>query len=95
MDEPGFKAIERGEQRGFGPRAVLVCGFSQAEADALRLFLDQIGIADARLSLVSEAMLAMNLGQALQAEQGQDAIAMDKLPRVLIFSGLSGGEATP
>jgi hypothetical protein len=80
------------EQR-FGPDAVLLSGFLNSEAGAIRSLLDELGASFVRTVVVEESMLGWSLGQALQAKQdGQRVQPALGAPRILVISGMSAQE---
>lgn len=89
MTEGKFTKLENGDDAGFGPESILVCGFPEQASPSLGSLLKSICAEQHRVQLCSKAMLAQNLGQALLTEDPDEPAAPDQLPRVMILSGLS------
>lgn len=85
-----FKKMEATDQRMFGPRALLLSGFDEAERGHVELML-LASIADLPLiwvnSLVGgQTLLKLSEGGCLAEEPGSD------LPRAVVFSGVTERE---
>jgi len=92
MSDGTFKRIEQEEGERFGTPAVLLCGYSQAEADAIVGLMERIDCGDHRVLLCTEKMLEQTLGHALETIEQTEPVAQDKLPRAMVLSGFSGAQ---
>lgn len=88
MTEDTFRELGDGSRSIPGPSAVLLCGFVVAEAMEVRALLDRAGIQTDRVILCSEGMLRKSLREALEAPGSEEPVPPDRLPRVMIFSGM-------
>jgi len=95
MSDAKFQAIKRDDKQRFGTRAILLCGYSREELKTVRQLLQNIGVQDVRVLMISEELLGMTLGRALETVEQQRADSdelVQRLPRILLFSGLTGQE---
>jgi len=84
-----FKPIDASNEQRFGETAILLCGFAAQELKPIRDLLDALGIVDVKIIPCTEGMLAQTVGEALSdPAQGLPA-PPEKLPRVMILSGLT------
>jgi len=90
MSEGTFREIDREGERGFGPAAVLLCGFAGDEARRVSELLRTAGAPEHRVILCTEAMVQRTLGEVLETPDDSAPLPPEKLPRVMILSGLSG-----
>ena len=86
-DEQGL-----GEERRFGPEAVLLAGWTAAEAGVIRALLDEMGAEFVRTVICDESCWAMTLGAALLTNQTKAVVPKSGLPRVAVLSGMSTEE---
>jgi len=92
MSDGTFHAIDRGREQTFGPRAILICGYDAGAAPALSDLLQRIGADGCALRFACVSVLTMPLEKALSAQSEEPPIEADKLPRVMVLSGMTGGE---
>lgn len=92
MTENTFRELGGGERRIPGPRAVLLCGFSASEAEEVRALLDKAQTGTERLVLCSEGMLRRPLREVLEASVEEDPVLPERLPRVVLLSGMTEGQ---
>jgi len=88
MTEDSFRSIDEDRAGPLGPCAVLLCGFAAEEAVELAPWLDQAQAPGHRLVFCAEAMLGRTLGEALSREAAGPPLPREKLPRVIILSGM-------
>ncbi len=84
-----FRELGGGDRRIPGPSAVLLCGFSVAEAEQVRTALDKAQTGTERLILCTEGMLQKLLAEALEAPVEEEPVPPDRLPRVIVLSGMT------
>lgn len=92
MSESTFHGIAIDGKRGYGPRATLLTGFATEEIEPLRDLLDQAGAGDVRMLLCTQGMLNCGLSDALRNPVSELPLPPDKLPRVMVLSGMGGEE---
>ena len=92
MSQGEFKRIDQDEGAPLGPLALLVCGFSLEESRTVSSFLGTIDASEHRVVLCTEPMLAQSLGEALTTTEESPPVPPDKLPRVIVLSGMTGAQ---
>ncbi len=90
MSQGEFKKIDQDEGAPLGPLALLVCGFSPEESRTVSSFLGTIDAPEHRVVLCTEPMLAQSLGEALTTTEESPPVPPNKLPRVIVLSGMTG-----
>ncbi len=91
-NDGSFTPIEATDLTRVGPRAILVSGYPADATAALNELLAHIGAADAPLVFCAEAMLPMSLADALARPDLGPPVPPEKLPPVMVLSGLTGRE---
>ena len=90
MSDKTVKRIEKDDPEAFGSKAVLVCGYRPEEAQAVAGLLETIGVPGHTILLCTLSKLSQTLEQALCATDPAPPVPEDKLPPVMILSGMSG-----
>lgn len=90
-----FRELGGGDRRIPGPSAVLLCGFSVAEAEQVRTVLDKARTGTERLILCTEGMLQKLLEEALEGAIEEEPVPPDRLPRVIVLSGMAERQVEP
>ena len=92
MGESDFEAIGTSEERMFGPRAFLACGFDPTEQKQLLLVLDDAGVGDVPVCFASDAdvnqPLELLASRAVTSGLGQTC----GLARAVVLSGATEAE---
>lgn len=92
MSQGEFKRIDQDEEAPLGPLALLMCGHSSEESRTVSSFLGAISASEHRVVLCTEPMLAQSLGDALATTEESPPVPPDKLPRVIVLSGMTGAQ---
>jgi hypothetical protein len=92
MSQGDFKRIDADGGPPLGPLALLLCGFSSEESETVSSFLKTIDASEHRVVLCTEPMLAQTLAEALTTTEEVPAVPPDKLPRVIVLSGMTGAQ---
>lgn len=92
MSQGDFKRIDQDEGTPLGPLAVLLCGYSDEESRVVSSLLDRIDLPEHRVIPCSEAMLKDTLGEALRRTDEALPVPPDKLPRVMVLSGMTAAQ---
>ena len=92
MSQGEFKRIDQDEGPPLGPLELLVCGFSIEESRTVSSFLGTINVPEHQVVLCTEPMLAQSLGEALTTTEESPPVPPDKLPRVIVLSGMTGAQ---
>jgi hypothetical protein len=91
-NESPFRPIQPDDETRVGPRGILICGYAPDAAAPLQTLLAQINAPEAPLVFCTEAMLAQSLEEALTEPAAGSPAPPDKLPPVMVLSGLTGRE---
>jgi len=92
MADATFQRLEEDGKSRIGPSAVLLCGFAIEEADGVSRLLEQVEASAHRVVFCAEPMLGQTLAEALASECVGLPLPPEKLPRVMILSGLRSGQ---
>lgn len=92
MSQGDSKTIDSDEGAPLGPLALLLCGYSSEESGTISSFLKTIEASEHRVVLCTEPMLAKPLGEALTTAENALPVPPDKLPRVIVLSGMTGAQ---
>jgi hypothetical protein len=92
MSQGEFGRIDHDEEPPLGPPALLLCGHSAEESGTLSSFLNTLDMQAHRLVMCTEPMLARTLEEALTAVDEAPPVPADKLPRVIVLSGMTGAQ---
>mgnify|MGYP000870061606 CR=1 FL=1 len=92
MTDATFRKLDDSNQRGPGPRIILIGGFQANEVVLLKEFVDKTFTDKIRLRLCTANMLEKTLGDALSRPVEDNPAPPDKLPRFLLLSGMSNQE---
>lgn len=91
MTDNDWKQVEEHENQLPGPEAFFASGYDPPQLQALRGFLDALGLDEVPLKPCTEAHLTDSLESALTGESLLPPIGQGKLPHVLVISGLTFG----
>jgi sulfur carrier protein ThiS len=92
MNEGTFHKMASSETRMYGPKGLVVCGFSPAEHAPLADALDQIGFNDRPLIFAAEKDSTKTLKEVLSAEDRSGMGHSSSLHRAIIMSGFLQSE---
>ncbi len=95
MTEDGtFKKLdpESDSDEAIGPATVLFCGFTPQEVMLIKTLLKAVGAEDHNTLLCTEQMIMQPLGQALLSTKQLTPVPPNKLPRVMVMSGLTAAQ---
>ena len=92
MSQGECKRIDQDEEAPLGPLALLMCGHSSEESRTVSSFLGAISASEHRVVLCTEPMVAQSLGEALATTEESPPVPPDKLPRVIVLSGMTGAQ---
>lgn len=92
MQKNGFQKVEPTDQRMYGPRKLLVCGYPQAEQPFFLELLGECGLAALPVVFVTETDAQSTLQSLLQQSDRSGWERDSGLRRAVIMSGLSERE---
>jgi len=92
MEQGEFQKVGKSEDRMYGPRKLLVCGYSVDEQEPFLAFLESLGFADLPVVFVTEEDLHLSL-EILLARGDKNGFGMaSNMARALILSGFTHNE---
>ncbi len=94
MDQPdeGFEKVEATDNRMYGPRKLLVCGFTAAEQSTLEMALVGASLGDLEPVWVHKAQVKQTLGE-LMALPGSTGAGKDStVERAVVMAGVTENE---
>jgi len=92
MPKPGFEKIEHSDSRLFGPRKLLLCGFSDQAQEKFTALLEMIGIEDLPVVWVLDQQAEMTLQELIGLPSGAGVCQSSTLPRAIVVSGITENE---
>ena len=87
-----FTKIGKTEQRIYGPRGLLVCGYSKEERSDFLKFIEKSGPAGIQIAFASSLDLEKRVGDVLVKEEKAESAEESDMPRAVIMSGLTQNE---
>jgi hypothetical protein len=92
MSDGDFHAVGTSDERMFGPRKIIVCGFSLEDQAAFREMAAAVGLADMPLVFAGDGQAAATLGEIVGMADGKGFGEASELERAVILSGLTEKE---
>ncbi len=92
MTDGGFQKVNQSDELLYGPRKLLLCGFSPEVQPKFAQLLKMIGLTEIPLVWVSEDQADVRLGELVKPDDGTGAGVSSELPRAIIMSGITQQE---
>ena len=92
MPQPGFKKVQQSDDCLYGPRKLLLCGFTIEAQPKFESLLAMLGISGLPLVWLSEADSDEKIGNLVESPHGTGAGQSSSLPRAIIVSGITQNE---
>ena len=93
MEQKGeFNRIDKSEKRMYGPRGLIVCGYTEDERNIFLDFITNINIDDVPVIFAVNADVEKILGELITHDHKSGNTGPSELPRAVIMSGLSQNE---
>jgi hypothetical protein len=92
MSDAGFEKVSRSDERMYGPRMLLICGFSSNAQPNFVKFLEILGLSDLPKIWVTEAQAAILISDVLALADDTGWGESSGLPRAIIMCGLTQNE---
>jgi hypothetical protein len=89
MSQGTFTKIEESDQALYGPKAILVCGFSPAEQALVMKMLDTVLLTDVPVTFAAAADGGERLGDLLSRPDQSGRNADSGMARAIILSGVT------
>ena len=92
MSDGTFKKVGESTERMYGPRAMLVCGFTSPEQKTMMELLDTIQLTDIPVIFATDADVGTSLGELLilPGQTGRDTEC--DITRAVVMSGITEDE---
>ena len=92
MEEATFEKIEQSEERMYGPKGIVVCGYPPSEHRFFLLFWEKAGFNDRPVVFAGTEDGARLLSDLLSSETASGIGEPSEMPRALILSGFTRNE---
>lgn len=92
MSDGDFQAVGTSDERMFGPRKIIVCGFSADDQEAFREMTAAAGMAAMPMVFAGAGEAAATLGEIVGMPEGTGEGQASDLERAVILSGLTEKE---
>ena len=92
MSDAGFEKVSPSDERMYGPRKLLICGFSSEVQPHFVKLLEIIGLSDMPKIWVTEAQAGSMISDLLALEDNSGWGESSGLPRAIIMCGLTQNE---
>ena len=92
MSDAGFEKVSTSDERMYGPRKLLICGFSSEVQPHFVKLLEIIGLSDMPKIWVTEAQAGSLISDLLALEDNSGWGESSGLPRAIIMCGLTQNE---
>ncbi len=93
MEQKGdFNKIDKSDKRMYGPRGLLVCGYTEEERSTFLDFIVKAEISDVSVIFAVNEDVGKTLGELFTHEHMAGITGPSELPRAVIMSGLSQNE---
>jgi hypothetical protein len=92
MNEGNFEKIQNSDERMYGPKGILVCGYAPTEQRFLGLFMDKAGFRDRPIIFPTTEDAGRTLKDLLGLTTGSGMGEPADLPRAVIMSGFTQNE---
>jgi len=92
MTKRTFTKVEKSEEKMYGPRQLLVCGYTPGQQPILLSLLNQIDMADLPVKFITDADSQKTLKEVLALEEKRGEGRASTLSRAIIMCGLTQKE---
>jgi hypothetical protein len=92
MEEGTFEKVGQSEERMYGPKGILVCGYPPSEHSFFLLFMEKAGFNDRPIIFVSTEYAAKSLMELLSLPTASGMGEPSHMARALIMSGFTHNE---
>ena len=92
MSQETFKKIGDSAEQMYGPRAILICGFTPFEQETVMSALDNIELADVPVIVATVADAETRLGEMLSKPDQTGLGADSDTARAVVMSGITANE---
>jgi hypothetical protein len=92
MTDAKFEKVSRTDQPLYGPRKLLLCGFSQSVQPNFNKLLELIGLSEIPKVWVTENQADIQIGELVTLRDNAGFGVSSELPRAIIMAGITQNE---
>jgi len=92
MTDAKFEKVSNTDRQLYGPRKLLLCGFSQSVQPNFAKLLELIGLSEIPKVWVSENQADIRVDELMELEDGTGWGVSSELPRAIIMAGITQNE---
>jgi len=92
MNEARFEKVTQSDKPLYGPRKLLLCGFSQSVQPNFNKLLELIGLSEIPKVWVTEAQVDKQVCELMELEDNTGWGISSALPRAIIMAGITQNE---
>jgi hypothetical protein len=92
MTDAKFEKVSNTDRPLYGPRKLLLCGFSQSVQPNFAKLLELIGLSEIPKVWVSENQADIRVDELMELEDGTGWGVSSELPRAIIMAGITQNE---
>jgi hypothetical protein len=92
MTDPKFEKISPNDQSLYGPRKLLLCGFSKSVQPNFNRLLELIGLSEIPKVWVTENQADIQVGELITLPDNTGFGVSSELPRAIIMAGITQNE---
>ena len=92
MNDAAFEKVSSTDKPLYGPRKLLLCGFSQSVQPKFNTLLELLGLSAIPKVWVTEAQAGTLINKLLEFEDGTGWGVSSELPRAIIMAGITQKE---
>ena len=92
MTDAKFEKVSRTDQPLYGPRKLLLCGFSQSVQPNFNKLLELIGLSEIPKVWITENQADIQVGELVKLRDNAGFGVSSELPRAIIIAGITQNE---
>ena len=92
MNDANFEKVSQSDKPLYGPRKLLLCGFSQRVQPKFSELLQLLGLSDIPRVWILEDQAGISVGDLMQLEDNSGWGVSSELPRAIIMAGITQNE---
>lgn len=92
MNNASFEKVSQSDKPLYGPRKLLLCGFSQSVQPKFSELLQLLGLSDIPRVWIIEDQAGISVGDLMQLEDNSGWGVSSELPRAIIMAGITQNE---
>jgi hypothetical protein len=92
MTDAKFEKVSRTDQPLYGPRKLLLCGFSQSVQPNFNKLLELIGLSEIPKVWITENQADIQIGELVKLRDNAGFGVSSELPRAIIMAGITQNE---